>query len=97
MNNGNFPSGSSDKTIKIWNTESGDCVKTLHSENILRLQALESGELVSCSAQKNTKVWNLNKESRFIKTQVENIDKVIKIRVNERINSLAGFTYDGTI
>jgi WD40 repeat protein len=36
LSNGQLASGSGDKTIKIWNTVTGDCIKTLegHTCNI---------------------------------------------------------------
>ena len=54
-------SGSSDFTIKIWGLISGSCLNTLngHSEAVLCLQLLPTGELCSGSSDSSIKVWSL--------------------------------------
>ena len=50
--------------------ESGEIITTLrgHAGSVMRLQTLESGELVSCSADGTIKVWNLDNTTCILKT-----------------------------
>lgn len=52
-------SGSSDKSIKVWNRE-GECITTIrgHLKCVQCLTQLDSLEVVSGSADKTLKVWN---------------------------------------
>ena len=51
-------SGSADKTIKLWNTETGECIKTFvgHTGSIFGLESSENFELISCSNDKTIKI-----------------------------------------
>jgi len=68
---GNFlASGSRDKTIKIWETSTGQCIVTLvgHDNWVRALQFHPSGKyLISVSDDKSIKVWDL-KQMKAIKT-----------------------------
>ena len=74
------------------------CIKTLqgHSNWVLQLEQLESGELVSCSADKTIKLWNLI-EGTCIRTLVGHTDFVRSIKVNSQNNILMSCSDDGTI
>jgi hypothetical protein len=50
-----------DKTIKIWDLESGECVKTLvgHDGLIYCLEKLDDNRIISCSDDGLIKVWDL--------------------------------------
>ena len=78
--------------------ESGECVKTLqeHSECVFRLQALESGELISCSRDKTIKIWDLNEGSCII-TLFGHTDEIKSIRIDNQTNILASCSEDKTI
>jgi WD40 repeat protein len=54
-------SGSSDKTIKVWNLTSGTVKYTLigHSDDILKIVKLDDNLLGSCSTDFTVKVWNI--------------------------------------
>jgi len=54
-------SGSVDKTIKIWNLESGDLIQTLkgHSKGVWGLRFMSKTLLISCSNDQTIKIWNL--------------------------------------
>jgi WD40 repeat protein len=66
---GTLVSGSDDKTIKLWNTKTGQCLKTLegHSKKISALTVLPNGILASASYDKTIKLWD-PKTGEFIKT-----------------------------
>jgi WD40 repeat protein len=57
---GKLASGSADKTIKIWNIETGKCLTTLvgHTEAVLSLCLVDADTLVSTSFDGAIKVWN---------------------------------------
>ncbi|XP_065054682.1 uncharacterized protein LOC135683371 [Rhopilema esculentum] len=54
-------SGSVDKTIKIWNTDTGELVQTLkgHSKGVWGLRFMSRTLLISCSNDHTIKIWNL--------------------------------------
>ncbi|KAG6818599.1 hypothetical protein H0H93_003623 [Arthromyces matolae] len=63
IKDGLIVSGSNDCKIKIWNAETGECVRTLLGhEALVRALAFDSrnGRLVSASYDKTVKVWDLN-------------------------------------
>ena len=55
-------SGSLDNTIKIWNLETGECIRTLagHSMAVVSLQLLENNKLASGSEDKSIRIWNVD-------------------------------------
>jgi WD40 repeat protein len=56
-------SASADKTIKIWNTESGRCVSTLsdgHDDCVLTVAVSESGKIVSGGWDKKIVIWDID-------------------------------------
>ncbi|MBY0544109.1 MAG: WD40 repeat domain-containing protein [Gammaproteobacteria bacterium] len=59
--NGNIITTSVDKTLKIWDPETGQCLQTLtgHSDTVYDVVVLSNGQLVSCSRDKTLKVWSL--------------------------------------
>ena len=55
-------SGSADKTIKIWNLESGAQIKELkgHSDNVYSVAFSPDGKILASGSGDNTiKIWNL--------------------------------------
>ena len=57
-----FASGSFDKTIKIWNIKTMNCVQTLngHESNVISILYHSSGFLISCSNDYYIKIWKNN-------------------------------------
>jgi WD40 repeat protein len=57
---GTLASGSWDKTIKIWNPSTGDCLRTLagHAYHVYSLAFLPNGTLASGSQDYTIKIWN---------------------------------------
>ena len=60
LENGYLVSGSSDRTIKIWNLEDGTVKRTLtgHYKYVFALKELENRDLVSGSADEAIKIWD---------------------------------------
>ena len=58
---GNVVSGSDDRTIKVWDTGRGLCLKTMagHTGAVTCMQQLPDQKLVSGSWDKTIKVWDL--------------------------------------
>ena len=62
LHDGSLASGSHDKTIKIWNVNTGITTKILtgHIDRVVSLAVLNDGSLVSGSNDKTITIWNLN-------------------------------------
>ncbi len=64
LNDGRLVSGSSDKTLKVWNTDSGVCLAQLSHNSTLRyadingLAVLDNGDLVSGSVDGSIIFWD---------------------------------------
>jgi len=83
---GTLASGSSDKTIRIWDTITGKTLKLLtgHTYEVRSLAVLLDGTLASCSYDGTIRIWDIN-NGRTIKI----------LNGTEGISSLAVFP-DGT-
>ena len=57
-----FITGSADKTIKIWNLTTGECLKTLndHILTVTIILIIPNNRFISGSADRNIKIWDLN-------------------------------------
>ena len=55
-------SGSSDESIKIWNIDTGECIRTLtgHTNSVYSLQLLANNKLASGSSDATIKIWNVD-------------------------------------
>jgi WD40 repeat protein len=55
-------SGSTDKTIKIWDLETGECLKTLtdHKHWVTSILIIPNNKFLSGSCDKTIKIWDLN-------------------------------------
>ena len=55
-------SASDDETIKIWNLETGECLKTLndHTESVKSILIIPNNKFISGSADATIKIWDLN-------------------------------------
>ena len=99
MRNGHLASCSFDRTIKIWNTESGECVQNLegHSGGVFRLRQLESGELVSTSDDNTIKIWNVEEGTCMRTILICHTEDVTAITVNSQSNRLVSRSKEGQI
>ena len=55
-------SGSDDKTVKLWNVQTGECVRTLEGHSSLVISVAWSGDsqtLASGSFDNTVKLWNM--------------------------------------
>ncbi len=60
--NGQMLSCSSDKTLRIWDPNTGRCLKTLqgHTEDVWCIAVLPNGQVVSGSSDETLRVWDLS-------------------------------------
>jgi len=58
--NGRLASGSADNTIRIWNLETGECLRVLegHTDWVHTLAVLPNGYLVSASGDNTIRIWD---------------------------------------
>ena len=61
LQNGDFISGSGDKTIKVWDMKTRTCIATLtgHTSTVNALVELQNGDVISCSSDNTIKVWDM--------------------------------------
>ena len=92
-------SGSDDNTIKIWNVDTGECVRTLtgHSHRVHSLQLLanEWQVLASGSFDSTIKIWNLD-TGECIRTLKGHSSFIMSLQLLPN-NTLASGSYDTTI
>jgi WD40 repeat protein len=62
-------SSSYDKTLKIWDLDSNECIRTLtgHTEEVLCVEKLSNGQFISSSNDKTLKIWDSDSGS-LVKT-----------------------------
>ena len=62
INSNVFLSAGSDKLIKLWNIEKGECIGTLagHSDSVYCLIKLNSYQILSASLDRTMRLWNIN-------------------------------------
>ena len=97
LRDGTLASGSSDKTIRIWNVTSGLTIKTLtgHTNSVSSLAVLQDGTLASGSADNTIRIWNVTNRST-IKTLTGHTNQVYSLAVL-RDGTVASGSRDGTI
>ncbi len=92
-------SSSFDKTIKVWDTNSGKCLKTLlgHRSRIWTVAFHPNGRTIASGGDDNhTKIWDL-KRGRCIKTIVGHTNAILSVKLSPDGNYLASGNEDNTI
>ncbi len=95
--NGNIISGSHDKTLKEWDTTTGQCLKTLtgHSSDIWCVAVLPNGNIISGSDDKMLKEWDKT-TGQCLKTLTGHSNIVTCVAVLPNGNIISG-SYDKTL
>ncbi len=88
---GNIVSGSLDKTLKIWDADTGKCLHTLqgHDENVTCVAVLPNGNIVSGSWDKTLKVWDAG-TSKCLHTLRGHSENVMCVAVLPNGNIVSG-------
>ena len=75
-------SASRDKTIKIWDLETNECIRTLvgHTDAVKCVEILPTSQLISCSNDKSIKIWNTG-TGECVKTLTGHADLVTCLKV----------------
>ncbi|WP_414579649.1 WD40 repeat domain-containing protein, partial [Anabaena sp. CCY 9402-a] len=92
-------SGSGDKTIKLWNLETGKEIRTLngHSEFVWSVSFSPDGKtLASGSDDKTIKLWNLE-TGKEIRTLNGHSERVSSVSFSPDSKTLASGSWDNTI
>jgi len=92
-------SSSFDKTIKLWDTNSGKCVQTLlgHRNRIWTVAFHPNGTQIASGGDDNhTKIWDLERE-RCIKTIVGHTNAILSVKLSPDGDYLASGNEDNTI
>lgn len=93
-------SGSRDKTIKVWNCATGNCLTTfIGHDNWVRALALHhSGKyLYSCSDDKSIRIWDLTNGNCFKKILDAHSHFISSLATNTKYLTLASSSVDLTV
>ena len=97
-------SGSSDNTIRLWDIESGSCLRVLEGhEELVRCIRFDDNRIVSGAYDGKIKVWDLNaaKDPRApsgtlcVRTLVEHSGRVFRLQFDEF--QIVSSSHDDTI
>ena len=68
-------SGSYDNSVKIWNAENGQLIRTLngHTNSVISVAFGEGNVLASGSYYNSVNIWNISKKCYFEKLKMKNI------------------------
>jgi WD40 repeat protein len=84
LKNGQLASAGQEKTVKIWNHQTKECLKTLtgHTNHVVAILALQNGQVASGSEDNTVKIWDAetgecvrtldHKAAVFCLTQLDN-------------------------
>jgi hypothetical protein len=92
-------SGSYDKTVRVWDLDSGRCIATLkgHSAPVNGVAMTADGQwIVSCSGDRTVRVWNLQK-GRCLDIFEGHTDAVCAVAVNNEASWAVSGSVDRTV
>ncbi len=78
-------SGSTDKTLKLWDLQTGECLRTFvgHEGTVEKILLVPNSSLaISCSADLTIKLWELSKED-CLKTFVGHKAEILDLKINK--------------
>jgi WD40 repeat protein len=87
-------SASNDETIKIWDLQSGECLKTLNEHSVSRVLIYKNNKFISGSYNNKIKMWDLE-SFKCIETLNNNSAVFSLLLLSDKI--LASGLFDGTI
>ncbi|GAB1543678.1 NB-ARC domain-containing protein [Scytonema sp. NUACC21] len=96
---GILASGSADQTVRLWDVETGQCLKILqgHNNHVLSVSFSPDGQtLASASADQTVKLWAVN-TGQCLKTLRGHTSQVLSINFSPEGNILASSSADETI
>ncbi|KAI8971756.1 WD40-repeat-containing domain protein [Mycotypha africana] len=90
-------SASGDRTIKIWDMNTGQCLKTLdsHSRGIACVE-YDGEYIVSGSSDQSIRVWNAH-TGECIHILIGHTDLVRTLQMNRTFKTIVSGSYDGTV
>ena len=92
-------SGGSDKTIKIWNLQTGNLRRTLtgHTDAVRAIAMSQDGALLaSASGDKTIKIWDLQ-SGTLLRTLTGHLGPVWSVAIGSDGQTLASGSYDSTV
>ena len=94
--NNKLVSGSEDKSIKIWNVDTGECIRTLtdNASYVYSLQLLDNNKLASGSSN-SIRLWNID-TGECIRTLTGHSDRIWSLQLLKN-NQLASASDDKSI
>jgi eukaryotic-like serine/threonine-protein kinase len=96
---GEIVSGSFDKTIKVWNPQTGKLLRTLsgHSDAVRAIAISQDGSLLaSGSSDKTIKIWNLQ-TGKLLRTLSGHRGAIWSVSISPDGKTLVSGAYDGAI
>ena len=94
-------SGSNDKTIKVWNTKTGQCQSTLtgHSRRVMSVSWNNDGSKLATGSYDNTvKIWAVGSAGTFECQSTLTVDSpVYSVAFSPDGTKLASGSYDNTV
>lgn len=98
LSDGRLVSGSDDRTLKVWDTTSWTCMKTLegHTGDVYCVSQLFDGRLVSGSLDRTVKVWELEANTNHCSETLGGHNGIVQQLLPLSDGRLLSGSHDGT-